>query len=174
GRARWILEISCTLIRPVQWMSRVWWTDSNNLVVSDEDIGPEAKVREGSLHRFRVEDACLQSHVVFDYQSVYSTIKCVVPCECSAILSAEKLERFQNAVEVEFFEPEGDDSRRLVLAPPSSHLLGLLDGEIVEELLDRASRGSDCAELFRVRFPLYIPSKCFVRNLVHTDPLLAR
>src|SRR5436309_13671322 len=94
---------------------------------------------------------------MFDDEGVASAVECVVGGEGSAVLCAEEFQRLQDAVEVEFLEPEGYDSWSLVFTPPASYLLSLLVGKIVEELSDSNGCCGDCSELLGVKFALNIP-----------------
>src|SRR2546427_13305233 len=69
---RWIFQVGGSLIGPVQWVGWIRGASGDNLVVSDEYVGPYAKMRECCFHGNGVDSPRFEAHVVFDNECVAS------------------------------------------------------------------------------------------------------
>src|SRR2546422_2645804 len=169
-----VLQVRCPLnVRTIQWMGGIRRTDGNDRVIGYEDVSAQPEMSERGLHRFGIEGAGLEAHIVLDDQCVGLPLEAVFEGEGSAVLCSEELQCLQDAVKVELLKVECDDSGDLVLSPPFPHLFGMIVGEIVEKFLYRAGRCCDRSEFLCVSFPIYIASKCLVSDYVHADPFVS-
>src|SRR5437879_13682235 len=128
---------------------------------------------ERGLHRFSIKGAGLEAHVVLDDQCVGLPLEAVFESEGPAVLCSEELQCFQDAVKVELLKVECDDSGDLVLSPPSSHLFGMIVGEIVAWFLYRAGRFCVCSVFVCFSFPVYVASHCLVLDSVYLHRLVS-